>query len=87
MLLELDTPFTSHGEHLEWLVASPRHAGVTIEEVERVGGIVNVARVRPGIELAVGARFASTDVERIITGYLRANPFDASVTKPHAGLV
>lgn len=71
LLLTVRTPFVFMNELVDRLVAFARYEGETLDKIERYGGTVGVARVRPGVKLAANDAFQASDVDYIIIGALR----------------
>ncbi len=74
LLLRAITPFQMKGERVEFMVASPRYTGETIESVISGGGTVGVARVRPTANVVPDGSYETTDVEYCIIGSLALLP-------------
>ncbi len=70
LLLRVEQPFMYRGESVQFLVASPRNEGVTLESLGRYGGNAGIARVRPNIHIAAGVPFGKDDVEYFMIGTL-----------------
>ncbi|MBE0684184.1 MAG: hypothetical protein IH589_19950 [Anaerolineales bacterium] len=70
LLLKVVTPFQHNNELVELMVASPRHSGDTIYEIEKIGGHVGVARIRPNISIVSGRPFIPADVDYFLIGRL-----------------
>ena len=70
LLLAVRSPFMFKDTLVSRLVASPRYEGDTLDQIERSGGTVGVARVLPDVKLVENGVFQSSDVEYIIIGAL-----------------
>jgi hypothetical protein len=68
ILLEVAHPFDLDGERVELLVASPRYVGDSVASVEANGGMIGLARVRPGVKLVAEESFAVEDVVYCMIG-------------------
>lgn len=71
IVLKVITPFYIQNEIVEWMIAAPRHDGHTVDEIAQEGGIVGIARVRPGVILDKGRPFAPEDVLYCMIGSLK----------------
>jgi hypothetical protein len=73
LLLNVSNPFEMDGERVEWLVASPRYEGDTIDLLQNAGGTVGCARVRPGVSLLPNGSFEKEEVVYCIIGSMKPN--------------
>jgi hypothetical protein len=79
VLLKVLTPFQCNSESVSFLLAAPRHAGLTLEGILKEGGVVGVARVRQGAQLTAGSRMDPTQVEYILIGGLSPIGFEENM--------
>jgi hypothetical protein len=68
LLLRVVSPFDYRSERVEWLIASPRYKGVTIDMLAENGGTAGISRLRPGVRLAEDKPFETDDVEYFMIG-------------------
>lgn len=64
------TPLSSDPIELDLLVLSPRHVGITLDDIRNRGGAVGVARVLPGAWINRPERFDANQVQYWAIGIL-----------------
>lgn len=70
LLLRVVNAFDYDAERVEWLVASPRYEGVTLEMLAEEGGTAGFARLRPSAKLVEGKPFGPQEVDYFMIGDL-----------------
>ena len=70
ILLKAVTPFIHNNERVEFMIASPRYSGNSIDEIVKQGGHVGVARIRPNVSIVSGHPFMPSDVDYFLIGRL-----------------
>jgi hypothetical protein len=70
-LLEVVNPFVIDGAEVRYLLAGPRHAGSTLNEVMGGGCSIGIARLKPGVTLRAGEQYDGSEYEYWAIGSIK----------------
>jgi hypothetical protein len=71
ILLKVVNTFQHYNELVEYMIASPRYMGDTVDEIVQFGGTVGISRIRQGVSLTNDHHLTSANVEYFLIGRLR----------------
>ncbi len=69
-LLQVLHPFIIDEQKVEFMVCQPRHAGDTIYEIAKTGGIVGVYRIKEGLAVQKEQQISADDIIYCVIGSL-----------------
>ena len=72
LLFRLVNPFSYDGEIVEKIIATPRYAGDSVNDVLNKNVPCAIFRILPGVILEQGQEFMSKDIQYFLIGSIRA---------------